>query len=197
MSVSAGEVKKLRDKTGAGFMDCKKALLESNGNMEEAIDYLRKKGIASAKKREGKSTNEGVIMTYLHPGNRIGVMVEVNCETDFVAKTDDFIQFAKNIAMQVAALNPIAVNREEIPQEVIEKEKEIYRNQVMEEKKPENVIDKIVEGKLEKFYQANVLEEQSFVKDTDKSIKEYLLEVSGGLGENIAIKRFIRYQLGE
>lgn len=197
MSVSAGEVKKLRDKTGAGFMDCKKALLESNGDMEKAIDYLRKKGIASAKKREGKTTNEGIIMTYLHPGNRIGVMVEVNCETDFVAKTDDFIQFAKNIAMQVAALNPIAVTRDEIPHQIIDKEKEIFRTQALEEKKPEKILDKIVDGKMEKFYQANVLEEQSYVKDTDKSIKEYLMEISGGLGENISIRRFIRYELGE
>lgn len=197
MSVSATEVKKLRDKTGAGFMDCKKALLEGNGDMEKAIEFLRKKGIASAKKREGKITNEGIIMTYLHPGNRIGVMVEINCETDFVAKTDDFIQFAKNIAMQVAAVNPMAVTREEVPQELIDKEKEIFRNQALEEKKPEKIIDKIVEGKLEKFYQANVLEEQSFVKDTDKTVKDYLLEISGSLGENITIRRFIRYQLGE
>ncbi|MFO7891285.1 MAG: translation elongation factor Ts [bacterium] len=197
MSVSATEVKKLRDKTGAGFMDCKKALLESNGDIEKAVDFLRKKGIASAKKREGKTTNEGIIMTYLHPGNRIGVMVEINCETDFVAKTDDFKQFAKNIAMQIAAVNPMAVTREDVPQELVDKEKEIFRNQALEEKKPEKIIDKIVDGKLEKFYQANVLEEQSFVKDTDKTVKEYLLEISGSLGENITIRRFVRYQLGE
>jgi len=197
MSVSATEVKKLRDKTGAGFMDCKKALLESNGDIEKAVEFLRKKGIASAKKREGKTTNEGIIMTYLHPGNRIGVMVEINCETDFVAKTDDFKQFAKNIAMQVAAVNPMTVTREEVSQQIIDKEKEIFRNQAIEEKKPEKIIDKIVDGKLEKFFQANVLEEQSFVKDTDKTVKDYLLEISGSLGENITIRRFIRYQLGE
>jgi len=197
MSVSAAEVKQLREKTGAGFMDCKAALIESNGDMEKAIDYLRKKGIATAKKREGRKTNEGIIMTYLHPGNRIGVMVEINCETDFVAKTDDFKQLAKNIAMQVAAVNPIAIKREDISQEVIDKEEEIYRNQILEEKKPDKIIDKIVKGKLEKFYQENVLEEQSFVKDMDKSVKDYVLEMSGSLGENISIKRFIRYELGE
>jgi len=197
MSVSASEVKKLRDKTGAGFMDCKNALIESDGDMEKAVDYLRKKGIASAKKREGKTTDEGVIMTYLHPGNRIGVMVEINCETDFVAKTDDFQQFAKNIAMQIAAINPIAVKREDVPQEVINSEKEIFRTQAQEEKKPEKIIDKIVEGKLEKFYQANILVEQSYVKDTDKSVNDYLLEISGSLGENITIRRFVRYELGE
>ncbi len=197
MSVSASEVKKLRDKTGAGFMDCKNALIESDGDMEKAVDYLRKKGIASAKKREGKTTDEGVIMTYLHPGNRIGVMVEINCETDFVAKTDDFQQFAKNIAMQIAAVNPMAVKRENIPQDIIDREKEIFRTQAQEEQKPEKIIDKIVEGKLEKFYQANILVEQSYVKDTDKSVNDYLLEISGSLGENITIRRFVRYELGE
>jgi len=197
MSISATEVKKLRDKTGAGFMDCKNALIESGGDLEKAVDYLRKKGIASARKREGKETNEGIIMTYLHPGNRIGVMVEINCETDFVAKTDDFQQFAKNIAMQIAAVNPMAVKRENIPQDIIDREKEIFRNQAQEEKKPEKIIDKIVDGKLEKFFQANVLEEQSYVKDTDKSVNDYLLEISGSLGENITIRRFVRYELGE
>lgn len=197
MSVSAAEVKKLRDLTGAGFMDCKAALKESDGNIEKAVDYLRKKGMASAKKREGKETNEGMIISYIHPGSRIGVLVEVNCETDFVAKTDDFIKLAKDIAMQIAATNPVAVRRSDISQEIIDKEKEIYNNQAREQKKPENIIEKITMGKLEKFYQENVLEEQSFVKDPDKSINDYVLQISGFLGENISIQRFVRYQLGE
>jgi elongation factor Ts len=197
MSVNAVEVKKLRDKTGAGMMDCKKALVETNGDIEKAIEYLRKKGIASAQKREGRAVKEGAVMTYLHPGNRIGVMVEINCETDFVAKTDEFIKFTRDIAMQVAATNPIAVTREEISKEIIDKEQNIYREQVAKDKKPPKVIDKIVQGKLDKYFQETVLLEQNYVKDSNKTVKEHLLQVSGKLGEAMSIRRFVRFQLGE
>lgn len=196
MSISAATVKSLREMTGAGMMDCKEALMQCNGDIEKAIEYLRKKGMASAQKRMGRDTKEGVIYSYIHPGNRLGVLVEVNCETDFVAKTEDFQTFARNIAMQVAATNPIAVNREGVPQEVIQKEMEIFRAQVEDSKKPENVIEKIVQGKLEKFFQEVVLLEQSYVRDPGKTVQEYLLEVSGKLGEAISIRRFVRFQLG-
>jgi len=197
MAVGADEVKKLRDMTGAGMMDCKKALLETDGDIDKAVDFLRKKGMASAQKRSGREVNAGVIMSYIHPGSQLGVLVEVNCETDFVAKTDDFQNFAKDIAMQIAASNPISISREDVPQDVIEKEMEIYRDQMKDQKKPDNVIDKIVQGKLEKYYSEIVLTEQNFVKDQNKTIKEYLLEVSGKLGENMSIRRFVRFQLGE
>ncbi len=197
MSISADTVKSLREMTGAGMMDCKEALIQCNGDIEKAIEYLRKKGMASAQKRMGRDTKEGVIYSYIHPGNRLGVLVEVNCETDFVAKTEDFQKFARNIAMQIAATNPVAVNREGVPQEVIQKEMEIFRAQVQDSKKPENVIEKIVQGKLEKFFQEVVLLEQSYVRDPGKTVQEYLLEVSGKLGEAISIRRFVRFQLGE
>jgi len=197
MTVSASDVKKLREITGAGIMDCKSALVETKGDIAKAVDYLRKKGIASAKKREGREVKEGVIMAYVHPGSRLGVLVELNCETDFVAKTDDFQKLAKDIAMQIAATNPIAVLREEIPQNIVEKEREIYRTQVKNEKKPDAVIEKIVEGKIEKYYQEVVLTEQNFVKDPNRLVREYLMEVSGKLGERISIRRFVRFQLGE
>ena len=197
MSISAANVKQLRDKTGAGMMDCKKALVETNGNIEEAIEYLRKKGIASASKRDGREVNEGVVMSYVHPGNRLGVLIEINCETDFVAKTDDFLNLAKDIAMQIAASNPLAINREGINREELNKEIEIYRDQAKQQGKPEQVIDKIVDGKIEKYYQEIVLTEQSFVKDQNKTVKEHIMEVSAKLGEHIAVSRFTRYQLGE
>ncbi len=197
MDIAAADVKKLRDMTGAGMMDCKNALKETEGDVEKAVDFLRKKGIASAEKRAGREANEGVIMTYIHPGSRLGVMVEVNCETDFVAKTDDFQIMAKDIAMHIAASNPIAVNREDVNQEMIDKEMEIYRDQMREQNKPENVIDKIVEGKIDKFYQENVLMDQAFVKVPEKTVLEYTKEVSGKLGEAMNVRRFIRYQLGE
>ncbi len=197
MTVSASQVKKLRDMTGVGMMDCKAALLETNGDIEKAIEYLRKKGIASAKKREGREVKEGVIMSYIHPGNRLGVMVELNCETDFVAKTSDFMALAKDIAMQIAAMNPVAITREDIPEDVVKKEIEIYKTQIKDQNKPDHVIEKIVNGKLEKFYQDAVLMEQSFVKDQNKTMKEYIMEVAGKLGENVTIRRFVRYQLGE
>jgi len=197
MTVTASEVKKLRDMTGAGMMDCKAALIETKGNMEEAVDYLRKKGIASAQKRGGREAKEGVIMAYIHPGSRLGVLVEVNCETDFVGKTEDFKEMAKNIAMQIAATNPVAVDRDSIPKSVIEKEMEIYKTQADDGKKPANIVEKIVQGKLDKYCQEVVLMEQSYVKDPNKTVKEYVMEVSGKLGENMSIRRFVRYQLGE
>ena len=197
MTVTAAEVKKLRDMTGAGMMDCKAALIETKGNIEEAVEYLRKKGIASAQKRGGKEINEGVVMAYIHPGSRLGVLVEVNCETDFVAKTEEFQALAKDIAMQIAATNPLAVDRDGIPEDVIKKEMEIYKSQAEDGKKPEHVIEKIVQGKLDKYYQEVVLMEQNFVKDLNKTVKEYLMEVSGKLGENMSVRRFVRYQLGE
>ncbi len=197
MTVSAAEVKKLRDLTGAGMMDCKSALLETNGDIDKAVEYLRKKGMASAHKRESREVKEGAIMAYVHPGNRLGVLVELNCETDFVAKTEDFQKLAKDIAMQIAATNPVAINREEVPKETVEKELDIYRTQVENQNKPEQVVEKIIKGKLEKYYQEVVLTEQSFVKDPNKTVKEYLLEISGKLGEHISIRRFVRFQLGE
>ena len=197
MTVSAGDVKKLRDMTGAGMMDCKSALIETEGDIEKAVEYLRKKGIASAQRREGREVKEGAIITYVHPGSRLGVMVEINCETDFVAKTDDFQLFSKNIAMQIAATNPIAIQREDLSKDIVEKELDIYRTQMKEEGKPDKVIDKIAQGKLEKYFQDVVLLEQGFVKDTSKTVKEYLLEVSGKLGEHVSVRRFVRFQLGE
>ena len=197
MTVSATEVKKLRELTGAGMMDCKRALLESEGDYEKAVEYLRKKGISSAKKREGREAKEGVIMSYIHPGSRLGVLLEVNCETDFVAKTDDFQTLAKDIAMQIAATNPLAVERDDIGSEIVKKELEIFRTQAQDGKKPDNIVEKIVQGKLEKFFQEFVLMEQSFVKEQNKTVKEYLMEVSGKLGENMSIRRYVRFQLGE
>ena len=197
MSVSAVEVKKLRDMTGAGMMDCKKALLETKGDVEKAVEYLRKKGIASAQKRSDRAANEGVIVSYIHPGDRLGVILEMNCETDFVAKTDEFKAAAKNIAMQIAASNPIAIHREDVPEDVIKKEMEIFRSQAEKGDKPAAVVEKITQGKLEKYFQEVVLTEQSYVKEQSKTVKEYLMEVSGKLGENMSIRRFVRYQLGE
>jgi elongation factor Ts len=197
MAISANDVKSLREMTGAGMMDCKEALAQSQGDIEKAVEYLRKKGMASAQKRAGREAKEGIIMSYMHPGNRLGVLVEVNCETDFVAKTDEFQSFARNVAMQIAATHPMAVRREEVPKETVDKELEIYRSQVRDNKKPEAVIEKIVTGKLDKYFQEVVLLEQSYVKDPGKTVQEYLLEVSGKLGEAMSIRRFIRFQLGE
>jgi elongation factor Ts len=197
MTVTANDVKSLREMTGAGMMDCKEALAQTQGDIEKAVEYLRKKGMASAAKRAGREAKEGVVLSYIHPGNRLGVLVEVNCETDFVAKTDEFQAFARNIAMQVAATNPVAVKREDVSKETVEKEMEIYRTQVQNEKKPPNVIEKIVQGKLDKYFQEVVLLEQSYVKDPGKTVNEYLLESSGKLGEAMQIRRFVRFQLGE
>lgn len=197
MAVSAEVVKQLREQTGAGIMDCKNALAETGGDVAKAIEWLRKKGAATAVKKMGRATNEGTIESYIHPGSRLGVMVEVNCETDFVAKTDAFKVLARDIAMQIAASNPKVVAREHMPAEVIEKEMEIYRSQAANENKPANVADRIAQGKLEKFYQDNVLLEQSFIKDPNRTISQVIAEVIAKLGENITVRRFVRFQLGE
>lgn len=195
--ISAGMVKELREKTGAGMMDCKNALSEVNGNIENAIAFLRKKGLATAQKRAGRALNEGIIQSYIHMTGKLGVMVEVDCETDFVAKNEDFQEFAKNIAMHIAASNPLGITPEDVPENLIEKEKEIYRAQALEMGKPENIIDKIVEGKLKKFYEESCLLNQPYVRDTDISIADLLNALIAKIGENISIKRFIRYQIGE
>ena len=197
MEVSANMVKELREKTGAGMMDCKKALSETDGDFQKALDYLRQKGLATAAKRAGRVAAEGRVGSYIHAGGKIGVMVEVNCETDFVAKTDDFQAFAKDVAMHIAASNPSYVRREEVTADVLEREKEIYRAQARDAKKPEKVMEKIVEGKLEKFYSEVCLLEQAFVKDPDITIQDLLNGLIGKLGEKIEIRRFTRYQVGE
>jgi len=196
-NISAAMVKELREKSGAGMMDCKKALTESNGDIEKAVEYLRKKGIATAEKRSGRSLSEGTIQTYIHMGGKLGVMVEVGCETDFVAKNEDFIAFAKNIAMHVAAINPMGIKAEDVPQETINKELEIYKSQALEMGKPENIVEKIAEGKINKFYKDNCLMQQPYVKDPDKTVTDLLNELIAKIGENISIKRFVRFQIGE
>jgi len=197
MAVTADSVKLLRERTGAGIMDCKAALAETNGDIDKAIEWLRKRGAAAAAKKVGRTTNEGIIEAYIHPGSRLGVLVELNCETDFVAKTADFKQLAKDLAMQVAATNPRSLTREEIDPTTIEREMEIYRSQARNEKKPDNLVDRIAQGKLEKFYQENCLIEQSFIKDPNRTIKQLITDVIAKLGENITVRRFIRFQLGE
>ena len=179
------------------MMDCKKALLETDGDLEKAIVYLREKGAAIAEKKGGRATNDGIIETYVHAGSKLGVMVEINCETDFVAKTDDFKQMARDIAMQIAAANPTAVSREEIPEEIVAREREIYTQQAKNAGKPDKIIDRYVDGKMNKFYQESVLMEQSFVKDPKKTIKEVVTDTIAKLGENMAVRRFVRFQLGE
>ncbi len=196
MAISADKVKTLRERTGVGIMDCKSALTETDGDIDKAVDLLRKKGVASAEKRAGRDTNQGLVEAYIHAGSQLGVLVEINCETDFVAKTDDFKNFARDIAMQIAATGPQAVSREDFSQEDIDKELDIYKTQAKNEGKPENIIERFVQGKLEKFYQENVLMEQSYIKDPNKNIKELLTEVISKTGENINVRRFVRYQLG-
>ena len=197
MEITAGHVKKLREKTGVGLMDCKEALKHSSGDMEKAIEYLREKGLAKLQKRSGRVASEGVITSYIHAGSKVGVMVEVNSETDFVAKTDDFQDFAKDVAMQITAANPLYINREDVPEEVKEKEKALYRRQAIDSGKPEKIVDKIAEGKMEKFYQEVCLLDQSFIKNPDVTIKSLLESLVIKLGENIVIRRFARFQLGE
>jgi len=190
-------IKELRARTGAGVLDCKNALIETEGDIEKAIEVLRKKGIAKAAKKVGRQTNDGVIMAYIHPGNRIGVLVEVNCETDFVARTEDFQKFAREIAIQIAAMNPVAVSRDSVPEEVLEKEKEIYREQAISMGKPEHIVEKIVQSKLENFLKEKVLLEQPYFRDNKKTIEEFVKENIAKFGENITIKRFVRFELGE
>jgi elongation factor Ts len=197
MEISAELVKKLREKTGVGLMDCKEALKNAGGDMEKAIEYLREKGLAKLQKRMGKVASEGVIASYIHTGGKVGTMVEVNCETDFVANTKEFQEFAKDIAMQITASNPIYVKREDIPEEVKEKEKNIYRKQAIESGKPEKILDKIADGKMEKFYQEVCLIEQPFIKKQDITVKELLEELVVKMGEKILVNRFMRFQLGE
>jgi elongation factor Ts len=190
-------VKELREKTGVGMMDCKKALGDCGGDMEKAVDFLRKKGLATAQKRAGRAMSEGTIQSYIHMGGKMGVMVEVNCESDFVAKNEDFQEFARNIAMHIAATNPVAITQEEVAQEVIDKEMEIYTAQAKEMGKPENIAVKISEGKLQKFFKENCLMNQAYVRDPEKTIGDLLNEQIAKIGENITIKRFARFQLGE
>lgn len=197
MEISASQVKDLREKTGVGIMDCKKALRECDGDVNQAIDYLRKKGIATAKKRGARETSEGQIQSYIHMGGKIGVLLEVNCETDFTGKTEDFTAFVKDIAMQIVATNPVALDKEGVSPELLNKEREIYAIQAKESGKPEKVIEKIVDGKMKKFFSENCLLEQPFVKNTDNTVQDLLHEIMAKTGENIQIRRFARFQLGE
>jgi elongation factor Ts len=190
-------VKKLREKTNAGIMDCKAALQESQGDMEKAVDYLRQKGLAVAQKRAGRTASEGLIHSYIHAGGKIGVMVEVNCETDFTARSEPFFDFAKNLAMHIAATNPLSIDRDGLSPEVVAREQEIYRAQALDSGKPEKILDKIVEGKLKKFYQEVCLLEQPYVRDTDITVEDLLNELRAKTGENLIVSRFVRYQLGE
>jgi len=197
LTITTTMVKKLRDKTGAGIMDCKEALSSSGGDFEKAVDYLRKKGMSAATKRSSKAAKDGVIASYIHMGGRIGVLVEVNCETDFVGKTEGFQQFAKDLTMHIAASNPLYLKPEDIPEEVIAREKEIYRTQAQAENKPEKIWDKIIEGKLKKYYEDVCLLNQKFIKDTDITVETLLTNMIAKTGENVLIRRFVRYQLGE
>ena len=197
MEISIQSVKELREKTGVGIMACKNALREAGGDNDKALDILRKKGIAKAQKRESRITSEGQIQSYVHMGGKIGVLVEVNCETDFSAKTEDFTNFSKNLAMHIAATNPIAISPETLPSEIVEKEKEIYSDQALQSGKPEKVVEKIVEGKLKKYYSEVCLLNQAYVKDPDLTVQDLLNDLKAKTGENIIIKRFIRFKLGE
>lgn len=195
--ISAAQVKELRERTGAGMMDCKKALNEVGGDMDKAVDFLREKGLAAAAKKEGRIAAEGIVEAYIHGGGRIGVMLELNCETDFVAKTDDFKQFARDVALQVAAANPLYLVKEDVPAEVLQHEKDILRAQALNEGKPEKIIEKMVQGRIEKYYKEVCLMDQAFVKDPDKTINDLVLEKTAKIGERIVIRRFTRYEMGE
>ena len=197
MAIDANTVKQLRDKTGAGMMDCKNALTESNGDIDAAVDFLRKSGAAKAEKKGSRETKEGLVYSYIHAGGRLGVMIEVNCETDFVAKTDGFVELAHNLAMQIAATNPIALDKESVSDKIISKEKEIYTEQAKSSGKPDNIIDKMVEGRLLKFFQENCLMEQAYIKDSEKKINDLMTETIATLGENITISRYTRFAVGE
>ena len=196
-TINAKMVMQLREKTGAGIMDCKGALTECNGDMDKAVDFLRKKGLATAAKRAGRAMTEGIVECYIHMDSKLGVLVEVNCETDFVAKNDDFKMFAKNIAMHIAATNPVGIRPEDVSEEIIDKEKEIYRGQVLEMGKPEKIADKIVEGKLQKYFKENCLMDQAYVRNPDMTVADLLNEMIAKIGENILIKRFVRFKIGE
>ena len=195
--ITASEVNKLRKQTGAGMMDCKNALLKSNGNLNDAIDHLRKSGITKAEKKGARQTKEGIIYSYIHAGSRLGVLLEINCETDFVAKTDGFSELAHNVAMQIAATNPISLDISSIDQSLVAREKDIFKEQAKSEGKPEHIIEKMIEGRLQKFYQESCLLEQTYIKDPDKKIKDLLTETIATIGENISINRFTRFAIGE
>ena len=197
MSISASQVKELRDRSGVGMMDCKKALEESGGDLDKAFDYLRKVGVAKAQKKEGRTTKEGLVVSYIHPGSKLGVLLELNCETDFVANTDDFMQLGNDIAMHIAATGPLGVDSDDISEDVINKEREIYLEQANSSNKPADIVEKMVEGRINKFYKENVLVEQEFVKDPNKTIKDIITDTIGKLGENIVVSRFKRFQLGD
>ena len=196
-TISAAMVKQLREKTGVGIMDCKEALSQSDGDIDNAVDFLRTKGLATAQKRAGKAMSEGLIQPYIHMGSKLGVLLEINCETDFVAKNDEFKEFAKNIAMHIAATDPVGIASDDVPDDIINKEKEIYRIQAIEMGKPENVAEKIVEGKLNKFYKDNCLLNQAYVRNPDMSVSDLLNDMIAKMGENITIKRFVRFQIGD
>ena len=195
--IDAKLVKTLREKTGAGMMDCKNALVDSNGDLDKAVDYLRKSGVAKAEKKGTRDTREGLVYSYIHAGGRLGVLLELNCETDFVAKTDGFTELAHNLAMQIAATNPLSLDRESIDDEIIAREKEIFTDQAKSEGKPDNIIEKMVEGRLSKFFQESCLLDQTYIKDPDKKVSDLLTETIATLGENISINRFIRFAVGE
>lgn len=197
MSIDAKLVKTLRDQTGAGMMDCKKALVETNGDLDMALDHLRKTGVAKAEKKGERETREGLVYSYIHAGGRLGVLIELNCETDFVAKTDGFKDLAHNISMQIAATNPIALDQSSLDPKVVEREKDIFSEQAKSEGKPENIIEKMVQGRLNKFYQEACLLDQTFIKDPDKKVKDIITETIATLGENISINRFVRFAIGE
>ena len=197
MSIDAKLVKTLRDKTGAGMMDCKRALVETAGDLEKAVDHLRKSGIAKAEKKGARETKEGLIYSYIHAGGRLGVLVELNCETDFVANTDGFTELAHNLAMQIAATNPIALDRDSIDDNVVAREKDIFTEQAKSQGKPDNIIEKMVEGRINKFYQESCLMDQTYIKDPDKKVRDLLTEIISTLGENISINRYIRFAIGE
>ena len=197
MSIDATVVKNLREKTGAGMMDCKKALVETAGDIEKAIDFLRKSGISKAEKKGERTAKEGLVFSYIHHGGRLGVLLELNCETDFVAKTDGFSDLANNISMQIAATNPLSISRDQIDQSVLDREKEIFADQAKESGKPDNIIDKIVDGKVEKYFAESCLLEQQYIKDPDRKVFDLITESVATLGENIVINRFIRFAIGE
>ena len=197
LTIDANTVKQLREKTGAGMMDCKNALKKSNGDLDGAVDYLRKSGAAKAEKKGSRATKEGLVYSYIHAGGRLGVMIEVNCETDFVAKTDGFVELAHNLAMQIAATNPISLDKISVPGDIIAKEKEIYTEQAKSSGKPDNIVEKMVEGRLSKFFQENCLMEQAYIKDSDKKITDLMTETIATLGENIIISKYTRFAVGE
>jgi len=197
MSIDAKIVKELRDKTGAGMMDCKRALVDTDGNLEKAVEALRKAGVAKAEKKGTRSAQDGLVYSYIHHGGRLGVLVEVNCETDFVAKTDRFKELVHNLAIQIAATNPVSVSREQVPEELVKSEQDIYTEQAKNSKKPDKVIEKIVVGKMDKYFQETCLLEQPFIKDPDKIVKDLITESIATLGENISLGRYIRYAVGE